>query len=224
MADSDTSDSVYGIGRQALRFSLHEAAVYVIASFCIGILGGWVWSVLPFFNFPRSGSSLQFLYNHLFVLSVVPAFLTGLLNARFRHSVAQFVWVLPAILLAYRLITFPEKASVLAPGAWPAFHYYFGGGFLIGEYHSWREFYEIIFSSNPDISRAFAQQRLTAPFYAGIAYSFSIWWGLRRGRIASILQAVRDREIRGFELEEPASSEATIPSEQPPAQQRAPVQ
>ena len=225
MVDSDTSDTWYGIGRQALRLTLHQVAVYVVTNFCTALLAGWIWSVLPYFNLPRSGSSLQFLSNHLLILSVVPAFLTGLLNSRYRHSVAQFVWILPAIILAFKLMTFPEKASVFQSSAWPAFHYYFGGKFLIGEFHSWREFYEIIFSPNPDIRRSLAQQRFTAPLYAGIAYSFAIWWGLRARRIGSILQAVRDREVRGYDLEgHTPLDDPPVPTELPPGQQRAPVQ
>lgn len=230
MGDPESTSSsqeprLYGIGCEALRFALHQAAVYALTTFCIGWFASWVWAVLPFFSYARSGSSLQFFYSHLLIFSTVPAFLTGLLNARFRHRVAQFVWVLPATLLAYKLITFPEKASVFQKEGWPALHYYFGGGFLIGEWHSWRELFNIMLSGNPDIKRGSAQVRFTAPFYAGLAYSLATLLGLRARRIGTLLQAVREREIRGYDVEPPTpQDEASVINELPPEQQRAPVQ
>jgi hypothetical protein len=75
-------------------------------------------------------------------------------------------------------MTFPA-VSVLVQSKLPAaFHQYFGGGFVISEFHDWKEFWSIV-GSNPDMTRGMTQMQYTAPFYAGIAYSVAAWVGRR---------------------------------------------
>jgi hypothetical protein len=164
---------------QALWFFLHLAAAYAIVKFVTPWLAGWTHgTLLPLLTqHPTSSSRSEFLYSHLLALSFVPAFLAGLVNARFKHTAAQFVWVVPALVLAYKFATFP------APSIWQsqlhaAFHQYFAGGFAIGEFRDWREFWNI-YESNSDMRRGMAQVTYTAPFYAGAAYSVAAWIGHR---------------------------------------------
>jgi hypothetical protein len=155
---------------QFLWFFPHVAFVYAIVTFCTVPLAGWTAGrLLPFLNHPTSSSSFEFLYSHIFVFSIIPAFLSGMLTTRFKRNVAQFVWLVPAAVLLFKFVTYPSS-SVLQNHFSAAFHQYFGGGFLISEYRSWREFWEIV-RSNPDMLRGMAQLRFTAPFYAGVAYS-----------------------------------------------------
>lgn len=163
---------------QVLWFLLHLAAVYVIVRFCTPWLAGWTHgTLLPLMQYPTTSSRFEFLFSHVFAFSFVSAFLAGLINARFRHEAAQFVWIVPTAILAYKLATFPA-ASVLRSQSSNALHQYFGGGFLIPEFGNWREFWEIV-SSNPDMTRGMAQMEFTAPFYGGVAYSLAAWVGRR---------------------------------------------
>ena len=161
-----------------LWFLLHLAAVYAIVKFFTPWLAGWTQGmVLPLLlQHPISSSRVEFLYSHILVLSFIPAFFAGLINARFRHKAAQYVWLVPTVILAYKFVTFP--ASVLQSQFAAAFHQYFGGSFVIGEFRDWREFWNIV-ETNSDMMRGMAQMQYTAPFYAGAAYSVAAWIGRR---------------------------------------------
>jgi hypothetical protein len=163
------------LGWQIVWFLLHVAVVYAIVNFCTVWLAGWTRGrLLPFLEIRTTSSSqFEFLFTHLLMFSFVPAFLAGLVNARFKHKVAQFVWLVPATILAYKFATFPAQ-SVLQSHLSAAFHQYFAGGFLIREFGDWHDFWSIV-DSNPDMTRGLAQMTFTAPFYAGIGYSVAAW-------------------------------------------------
>lgn len=181
---SDASKTVT-VGWQLVRFLLHLVAVYAIAQYAPRLAG---WSrnfLLPLLQMPASSSSLEFLFSHLFAFSFIPALFVGLTNTRFKHKAAQYVWLVPAIVLAYKFATFPTPIRSVLDNATPsfpnfsgAFHEYFGGGFMIGEYRDWSDFWRIV-SDNPDMMRGFTQVRVTAPFYAGIGYCLAAWVALR---------------------------------------------
>ena len=95
---------------------------------------------------------------------------------RFRRKAAQFVWVVPALILVYEFVTFPE--SVFQSRFAAAFHQYFDRDFVIPEFRSWQGFATLI-SSNHDMTRGMAQLRFTAPCYAGVAYSLAAWLSRR---------------------------------------------
>lgn len=164
---------------QCIRFSLEVAVIYLIVKFTTPFLAGWtqrnlILLVRP--DFPAT-SRFEFLFSHLFVFSFAPAFLLGMLNIRFRSQAASYVWLVPAAILTYKLVTYAPPN--IFESRWPAaLHYYFGGGFSIPEYHSWREFWSVVVP-NPDALRGLAQSEYTAPFYAGVAYSLAAWVCLR---------------------------------------------
>ncbi len=83
---------------------------------------------------PTSSGRFEFLFSHILAFSFIPTFLFGMINAKFKHKAAQFVWFVPAAILAYEFATFPTT-SVFQSHFPAAFHQYFGGGFLIPEYH-----------------------------------------------------------------------------------------
>jgi hypothetical protein len=141
----------------------------------------------------HSSSQVEFLFSHVLAFSFVPAFLAGLANARFKHQVAEFIWVVPTVVLAYKLATFSTSTSVLASQSSSAFHQYFSGGFLIPEYWNWQDFWRIV-GSNPDMTRGMAQLKFTAPFYAGVGYSLGAWLSLR----AALDQKIREK-VAGWE-------------------------
>jgi len=171
--------------RKILWYLPHLAAVYGITHFCTPWLAGWTRRILLSIEFPTSSGSLQFLFSHVLAFSFTPAFLAGLTNARFRHKVAQWVWVVPTVVLGYKLVTFSPPRSVFqntTVALWERFslalHQYFVGGFLIREFQDWYDFWSIV-RSNPDMARGMDQLRFTAPFYAGVGYSVAAWIGLR---------------------------------------------
>jgi hypothetical protein len=165
-------------GWHILWFLLDLAAVYVLAEFLGPWLAGWTHNaLLPFLQHPSPSGRFQFLFSHIFELSFIPAFVFGLINARFRRKAAQFVWLVPAAILAYKFVTFPSP-SVFQSQFSAAFHQFFGGGFVIPEFRSWQEFGSIA-TSNADMTRGMVQFRFTAPFYAGGGYSLAAWTGCR---------------------------------------------
>jgi len=169
-----------GIGWQVLWLLLHVAAVYAIVEFCTAWLAGWTkGQLMPLLGIRTSSSRPEFLFSHLFAFSFIPAFVAGLTTARFRHKVAQFAWLVPTAVLAYKLATFPNTGSVLFESqSFPALHQYFGGHFLIPDYRNRREFWAMTAFSS-DMERGIAQLKFTAPFYAGIGYCLAIWLCLR---------------------------------------------
>ena len=173
-----TPTPLTAVGWNVLWFLSHLAVVYLVVNLLTPWLAGWVQGfLLPKLGFPKSVSQLEVLFSHLLVLSFVPAFATGLVNVRFRQKVVAYVWLVPSLILAYKLLTFPT-ASVLQSHASAAFHHYFGGGFLIPEYRNWQEFWSIA-TSSAVMERGMAQLHFTAPFYAGLAYSIAGWIGAR---------------------------------------------
>jgi len=189
-------------GWRTVRLLLHLAVVYAIAAFATPQLGAWTKNtLLPFLQRPTSSGSLQFLFSHVFALSFIPGFLAGLANARFKHKVAQYVWLAPAIILAYKIFTFPAPAqSVFA--SWfslhqqqlsSAFQQYFGGGFVIREHSDYSDFWSI-WRSNPDMARGMGQLRFTAPFYAAVGYCLAACIALRTQLHSKLGKRVKDWE------------------------------
>lgn len=182
------------VRRQATRFVFHLASVYLVVLFCSSAFAGWTYrSLFSALQIHTQRSSFEFLFTHLLFFSFVPSFVTGLLNARFNHRVAEFVWTVPTVVLLYKLITFPHTPSVLAQtSSWPALHEYFGGGFLISEFHNWSQFAQLF--SNPDMVRGMTQRTFTAPFYGGIAYSLAALIGGRNPSLQIALGRLRHSE------------------------------
>jgi hypothetical protein len=137
-----------GVARQSLWFLLHLAAVYSIVKICTPWLAGWTRGILlPLLQHPTPSGRFEYLYPHLFGFSFIPASLAGLVNARFRHKAAQFVWLVPAAILAHKFATFAAP-SVLQSQFSAAFHQYFGGGFMIPEFRDWHDFWAIVGSNS----------------------------------------------------------------------------
>jgi hypothetical protein len=185
---------------QVLWLSLHLGAVYAIVTFCTPWLAGWTrGKLLPFLQHPTSSGGLEFLFSHMFAFSFFPALLTGMVNGKFKHRVAEFVWLIPAAVLAYKLVTFPSASSVLVQNeSWSAFHHYFGGGFMIPQSSNWRDFWAAVSSNGDDAIRGMDQFKFTAPFYAGVAYSLAAWIAIRTDLSRRASEALKNWEERKF--------------------------
>jgi len=184
-------------GWQVLWFFVHLAVVYAIVKFAAPWLAGWTRGrLLPLLQYPPSSSRLEFFYSHLLAFSLIPAFVSGLANARFKHKAAEYVWLFPGLILAYKVMTFPTS-SVLQ-GGFPAFHEYFGGGFMIPEFRDYRDIWSIV-SSNPDVRRGMTQMLYTAPFYAGVGYSVAAWIGRGTELHRRVAEKIKSWEQSKFE-------------------------
>ena len=180
-------------------FVVHLATVYLLAKFCTPWLSGWTYGkLLPALQIPTTASVWEFLFSHVLGFSFVPAFLAGLINARFKHRSALLVWVVPSAILIYKLITFSSPHSVLydSPES-SALHYYFGGGFIIPAFHTWRDFWDAA-GSNPDMGRGMAQLTFVAPFYASFAYGLAAWISMRWNLTNKVASKVDEWEESKF--------------------------
>ena len=188
-----------GICWQPLWFLAHVAVVYIIVNSFTPWLAGWTrQTVLPILEVPSTSSShFEFLFSHLLAFSFVPAFVAGFNNLKFKHTVAEYVWIVPAVVLAYKLATFSVNTSVLVSHSSSAFHQYFGGDFFVPEYRNWQEFWDIV-RSNPDMTRGLAQAQFTAPFYAGVGYCLSAWISLRTNAGHRISEMIKKWEDERF--------------------------
>ena len=194
------------LGWHVVRFLLHLAAIYFIAKFFTLWFAGWTWNTwLMVLQRPPS-SNLVFAFSHIFIFSFVPAFLAGLVNGRFKQKEALFVWLVPAVILAYKFTTFSTVASVLQSQNQglqsqfsSAFHEFFGGGFQMWEFHDWREFWSIAPSNYSDMTRGMVQLTFTAPFYAGVGYSVGAWIALRTELHRKIVEKVKKWEEWKFD-------------------------
>jgi len=182
-----------------IRFFVHLTAVYVIVNFCTPWLAGWTRGrLLPFLGHPTSSGGLEFLFTHIFAFSFFPALLAGMNNEKFKHRAAEFVWLVPTAILTYKVLTFTSTTLVFAQnGSWPAFHHYFGGGFLIPHTNNWKDFWTVV-GSNGDAPRGMDQLKFTAPFYAGVAYSVAAWTAIRANMSRRVSDALKDWKDRKF--------------------------
>ena len=145
-------------------FALHTTA----AAVCGIHLGPWLlsrWSiwVLPLFGItlPLTGSDYL---QHFELVSLAPAFVVGyFIYPRFPR-LATWAWVVPTVVLLYKMLTFTEPySSVLVPHTSTLLSYFF-----------------VIQPRMPtltpdfggvDVVRVETQLIMVAPFYAGVAYS-----------------------------------------------------
>ena len=171
-------------GRRALLMGwnlflllLHLAVIYLIARTCVAWLA---WQIhdfwLPLVQTPSTESSFQFLFAHLLPLSIFSGTVGGLVTSRYRHSAARYVWIVPVAVLAFKFAAFPS--GVFESHFHAAFQHYFAGGFLIGEYHNYRELFQVV-GSNHDATRGLDQLEFTAPAYVGVVYSLTNWICMR---------------------------------------------
>jgi len=157
-------------GWQPFRYALHLAAAYGIAVFVTPYFAGWTGgTLLPLLGHAPVNRHFEFFFSHLLAFSFIPAFVAGFVNARFRHAVAEFVWVVPCAILAYRIAIYAHTSSVLysSSGIPQGFYHYFDSEFSIPSYSDYKEMFQS-FSGNPDVFRGLDQLHYTAPFYASL--------------------------------------------------------
>lgn len=188
-------------------FALHTAA----AALCGLHLGPWlVWRwyawILPLAG--RSSPTItgnEYLQNFE-LANVVPAVIVGYLLSRYFRRFATSGWILPSLVLCYKLLTFAEpQSSVLLPHSSTRFGYFF-----------------VIQRTVPTFTPGFGgvdpirvgqQMAVVAPFYAALAYSVGALAGTR-----NLLDRVFRRppvQVEAERLETEDQSEQVTESEKP---------
>jgi len=168
------SGLAWPVGAAIGPFALHTAA----ATICGIHLGPWLLSrwyawILPLTgrssHIPTGNDHLQ----NFELVSIFPAILVGYLLSRRFGRFAAYAWMLPTVVLVYKLLTFTEPhVSVLASSSpMTRFEYFF-------------VIQRKMFTFTPgfggvDPIRIAQQMSVVAPFYAGLAYSVGALAGKR---------------------------------------------
>ena len=171
----DSDRSVLG---HAAAFLLNTAIVYTfalqISDFLVGRWFAWFAPALQIAsNVPPGDWYLQ----HLEVVTIIPAMMAGYMNvARFvpalfareisekrQDSTAIWAWSIPSVVLCYRMARYHAPSSVLIGSSMSAIKYFFDIQKFMPT--TWTN----LFANDP--VRFVAQLTVTAPFYAGVAYS-----------------------------------------------------
>jgi hypothetical protein len=158
------------VGRAA-AFGLHTLTVYICAvHFFPWLVGRWFAWVAPVLHATTATQPEEWYLQHLELVSILPAVFAGYIAARRPDSVATWAWGVPVLMLAYKIRRYQAPSSV-----------------LITSMSAFRYFFDIQTSvptmENPtagDPIRALAQIIITAPFYAGVAYSLGALASKRR--------------------------------------------
>jgi hypothetical protein len=153
-------------------FGLHTLAVYVCAvhlsPWLVGQWFAWGTRALQISVTTLPG---DWYLQHLELASLVPALLAGYLTAKQHGSVATWAWVIPTLVLSYRMLRYHAPSSVLLGSSMSAVRYFFDIEHIMPT------------MMNPTASdpvRVLAQMTVTASFYAGVAYSLGAWSAKRK--------------------------------------------
>lgn len=189
-------------------FALHTTNVPLCGIF----LGPWLLSrwfvwVLPLLRISSTTPKADYWLQHLELVSIIPALLFGALVARYFAKLAAWAWVVPTIILSYKLLTFTNpNVSVLASAdPWSRFSYYF----VIQQHIAT---FSQRFGWNGDPVRVAEQLNVTVPFYSGIAYSLGALLTKHKVVEKVVTSLRREREPEKFgqdevEIENIAGSE-----------------
>jgi hypothetical protein len=164
-------------------FLLDTFLVYVCALHLSPMLvGRWFAWILPTLGIRSSITPANWYLRHLELATIVPAFIAGYIDlgrflpatvgkqiATWRSgSAASRAWMIPTAFLLWGLISFHAPSSVLYGSSMSAFGYYFNIQHVMPTF------------SNPLASDPLgvrSQMLVTAPFYAGVAFSMGalVW-------------------------------------------------
>jgi hypothetical protein len=168
-------------GRRGLASSLHSRCTLRSSTpaRCISpdtwYFGGLLGSP-PFSRYQLVCRPVDWYLQHLELVMIVPALIAGYVNvSRFApalvgkpvwdtrfDSAITWAWCVPALVLSYRMLQYHAPSSVLFGGSMTSIKYFFD---IQKVMPTW---------ANPlvsDPTRVAAQMFVTAPFYAGVAYS-----------------------------------------------------
>ena len=157
-------------------FMLHTCVAYTCAiHLSQWLVFHWFGWVMPILQVSSRTPATDWYLQHFELMTILPALVVGYVNvARFlpnslrnfmhegHHSIAPWAWIIPTLVLSYRMLEYHAPSSVLYGGSMTAVKYFF-------------DIVKVMPTlQNPlasDPIRTWAQMSVTAPFYAGVAYS-----------------------------------------------------
>jgi hypothetical protein len=142
-------------------FALHTTAAGLCATYLSFWLSGQlVHSIFPLIGQPTPSDARDFHLQHFEVMNIVPALLLGYLIARQFPKLSSWAWLLPTLVISYKLITFadPNTSVLTGSNTWDRFSYFF----VIQRLSP-------IHGSDPE--RWFQQVTVVGSFYSSLAYS-----------------------------------------------------
>ncbi len=160
-----------------VTFPIDVLIVYTFALHVSGsLVSRWFAWIAPFLQMSTGVRPADWYLQHLELVTIVPALVAGYINAgRFvpaiigrpvnenrSASTAIWAWSVPTIILVYKMLRYHAPSSVLFVSSMSAFRYFF-------EIQPTMPTFATMFTS--DVVRVAAQMTITAPFYAGVAYS-----------------------------------------------------
>jgi hypothetical protein len=135
----------------------------------------WFGWVAPILHVSSGVPATDWYLQHFEVMTILPALLVGYINvARIlpsiirnfmhegRNSIATWAWTFPTLVLLYKMLEYHAPSSVLVGSSMTAMKYFF-------EIQTVMPTWQNPLASDP--VRVWAQMSVTAPFYAGAAYS-----------------------------------------------------
>jgi hypothetical protein len=145
-------------------FAAHTLSVYLCAvRLSPWLVGRWFAWIVPVIHVSPGAAAGSWYLWHLEWITIVPALAAGYVATRTISQVsAIWAWSIPAIVLSYKLLVFPASYSVLSGTLMSPLRYYFD---IQRVMPNRANFLSI------DSARVLAQMTVTAPFYAGVAYS-----------------------------------------------------
>lgn len=157
-------------------FMLHTYVAYTCAiHLSQWLVFHWFGWVAPMFHISPRVPPPDWYLQHFELMTILPALAMGYINvARFlpnsirtflhegHHSIASLAWVVPTLVLLYRMLRYHAPASVLYGSSMTALKYFFDIQTVMPTFQN-------PLASDP--IRVWAQFSVTAPFYAGVAYS-----------------------------------------------------
>jgi hypothetical protein len=148
-------------------FGLHTIAVYACATHISPwLVGRWFAWFMPMLGISTVTPAANWYLQHLELVSIIPALVAGYLVVRQPDSVATWAWGIPAVVLVYKMLRYQAPSSVLFGTSMSAVRYFF---------EIERTMPTMRYTTPSDPIRVLAQMSITAPFYAGVAYSFGAW-------------------------------------------------
>jgi hypothetical protein len=135
----------------------------------------WFGWVAPILHFSSHKLATDWYLQHFELMTILPALVVGYVNVERilpgvirnfmhdgEHSMAAWAWMFPTLVLLYRMLEYHAPSSVLFGSKMTATKYFF-------EIQKVMPTWQNLLASDP--TRVWAQMSVTAPFYAGIAYS-----------------------------------------------------
>jgi hypothetical protein len=157
-------------------FMLHTFVAYICAlHLSQWMVFHWFAWIMPILHVTTRTPATDWYLQHFELVTILPALVVGYFNvARIlpntvrnflhedRYSIATWAWIFPTLMLSYRMLAYHAPSSVLLGSSMTAVKYFFD---IVKVMPTWQ---------NPlasDPIRTWAQMSVTAPFYAGAAYS-----------------------------------------------------